>query len=105
MKYNTKSKKFLYETGNIVPDELLGSKFNYSKFQRNFVEKETILCVVMSISFEFAEQMPCKHRQSPSCEWSYFSYVPANCNNFHGSICQHKDYSDSKWTLLHCINS
>ncbi len=83
--------EFIDETEKIVPRSLLG--FNVTLKSSKV---PATLCVALSVSFEFLEQTPCGNPSSQGgCEWSFFSYVPANCNNYHGSICQHNDFAAS----------
>lgn len=105
MKYDTETGLFLDADGEIVAKKLIGetnssidlTNLNVdASLSQNLVDK--LLCVAISISFEFEERMPCDP-SNPNCKWSFFRYVPANCNNYHGSICQHWDHWGSKLNI------
>lgn len=53
-------------------------------------------CVVFSLSYEFKGQLNCEDQTSPNCTWNFVEYIPANCNNHHATICQHKDKNSRK---------
>lgn len=99
MKYNTETGKFIDADGDEVDHKLIGA-VNFTTNTANNGQSQALadkeLCVALSISFEFQEQMPCHNPKDPGCSWSFFRYVPANCNNYHGSICQHWDHWGSK---------
>ncbi|CAL8130056.1 unnamed protein product [Orchesella dallaii] len=68
---------------NGTDDELEGRS---NKFNQTF-------CVAMQMSYEFTlDQVPCPPGNAKTCSWNFIQYVPANCNNFQGTICQHADY-------------
>lgn len=101
MKYNTETGKFIDADGDEVDDKLIGAvNFNSASQGQSQAIADKELCVAISISFEFQEQMPCNNPKDPGCSWSFFRYVPANCNNYHGSICQHWDH----WGSKYCFN-
>ncbi|ODM92380.1 hypothetical protein Ocin01_14298 [Orchesella cincta] len=49
------------------------------------------VCMALSHHFEFVSQMKCPDPKSPMCNWHFLTYAPANCNNYQGVICQHKN--------------
>ncbi|CAL8130485.1 unnamed protein product [Orchesella dallaii] len=48
-------------------------------------------CVAMQLSYEFRNNLPCNFTNL-ECMWSFIEHVPANCNNYIGTICTHSDY-------------
>lgn len=52
-------------------------------------------CVALSLTYEFKNQMACEQPDSESCSWSFIDYVPANCNNYLGLICQHPNFQSN----------
>ncbi len=105
MKYNTETGKFIDSEGDEVDNSLIGAvnltegtNWNMDGSESELLaDKE--LCVAISISFEFEEQLPCKNPSTLDCKWNFFRYVPANCNNYHGSICQHWDHLGSMYNI------
>ncbi|CAL8143451.1 unnamed protein product [Orchesella dallaii] len=56
-----------------------------NKFDKTF-------CVTLQHSYEFKNtQLPCPDGQLSACNWNFIQYVPSNCNNYQGTICQHTD--------------
>ncbi|CAL8116825.1 unnamed protein product [Orchesella dallaii] len=54
------------------------------------------LCVAMQHSYEFrGTQLPCDGISG--CSWNFIQFVPANCNNFHGTICQESNTAQCYW--------
>lgn len=53
-----------------------------------------LFCVSLMMAYELKNQMPCSKPGTSVCKWSFLEYIPANCNNYLGAICQHKNAKD-----------
>lgn len=73
-------------------------------FKSRSSKNSELFCVALSLAYEFKEQMPCSNPLSPGCQWSFIRYAPANCNNFHGTICQHENYDERKRFANKCFH-
>lgn len=93
MSYNEITHQYLDSLGNTIEDDTTETNFT-DNFSGRSSKHSPLFCVALSLAYEFKEQMPCSNLSSPGCQWSFIRYAPANCNNFHGTICQHENYDE-----------
>ncbi|CAL8092093.1 unnamed protein product [Orchesella dallaii] len=93
-----------YDENHIQMAERMAFVFtNGTEFAEGRSSKfDTTFCVTMQVSYEFRKsQLPCPSPdQIDACYWNFIQYVPANCNNVQGVICEHEDSARRKCTWL-----
>lgn len=92
MSYDDETKQYKDSFGNIIADENTENNFTEKPFKSRSSKHGPLFCVALSLAYEFIHQMPCSNPKRTGCQWSFIKYAPANCNNYHGTICQHADY-------------
>lgn len=95
MAYNESGHQYMDSSGEVLATDTNFTE-NEPLFKSRSSKNSELFCVALSLAYEFIEQMPCSNPLSPGCQWSFIKYAPANCNNFHGTICQHENYDERK---------
>lgn len=95
MSYHEETKEYMDSSGNSLPNT--GAEINFAESPTQMgrsLKNSPIFCVAISHAYEFLSQMPCSNPLNRTCMWSFIKYTPANCNNYHGTICEHAKHSN-----------